>query len=294
MKSISVIIPSYNDSKKIYNCVNSLLNQSVSNPVEILIVDSSNKEYQKKVEKLSSLDSRIKIIKLDRQTFPGAARNIGIDHSKGEIIVLIDSDCEADQHWLQNISNHIDDNTVITGIIKNGTKKSILGTCSYLVEFNNFLEFNHGKKRVKTAATCNFAAKRMVFEKVGGFAESRAFEDSLFCHKLISIGGKICQYDDIIISHNNKTKFKNISANQKMLGKYSAIVRLENNMSPKAIFRFPILSFLLPLYRYFSIATRVIKTSHIFQFILYTPLIIYLLIVWAVGFYQGIFTYRAR
>ena len=125
MKSISVIIPSYNDSKKIYNCVNSLLNQSVSNPVEILIVDSSNKEYQKKVEKLSSLDSRIKIIKLDRQTFPGAARNIGIDHSKGEIIVLIDSDCEADQHWLQNISNHIDDNTVITGIINNGTKKSI-------------------------------------------------------------------------------------------------------------------------------------------------------------------------
>ena len=36
---------------------------------------------------------------------PGAARNMGIEQSSGDIIVFIDSDCEADSRWLETIIN---------------------------------------------------------------------------------------------------------------------------------------------------------------------------------------------
>ena len=36
---------------------------------------------------------------------PGSARNNGVKNSKGELIVFIDSDCEADSNWLEIIFN---------------------------------------------------------------------------------------------------------------------------------------------------------------------------------------------
>lgn len=287
MVSISIIIPSYNHPEKILDCIKSILNQEKISDFEVIIVDSSDKINQCKIQKISLIDNRIKLISLDQQTFPGSARNIGINKSKGEIIALIDADCSADANWLNGIIENIEDNVILTGITRNGTEGNIFGTCSYLVEFNNFLEFDGPKREIEAAATCNFAAKRNVFIKNGGFSDDRAFEDMLFCHKFKKSGGKIFQSKKIIVSHNNKTNLAEIVKNQKMLGRFSAKVRNKNNLPPKIIFNYPILAFSLPVYRYISILSRILKTNYIFKFLLFTPIITYILIKWSQGFYYG-------
>lgn len=287
MTDISIIIPSYNHPEKIFECVNTILSQKIKTDFEIIIVDSSNESNQSKIENLRSIDKRIKLVFLDNQTFPGTARNIGINKAEGNIIALIDADCAADENWLNSIVENIEENTILTGVIKNGTEGDVYGTCSYLVEFNNFLEFNKPKREIEAAATCNFAAHKSVFTKIGGFTDDRAFEDFLFCYKFKKSGGKIYQLNNIIITHNNKTNLKEIVQNQKMLGRFSAIVRNNYDMPPKIIFKYPILAFGLAAYRYYSITSRIVKTKNIFKFIAYTPVIVYLLLKWSQGFYLG-------
>lgn len=287
MIQISVVIPSYNQPDTISQCLESVLKQDFTGVYEVVIVDSSIAKYQEIIAGICEVDERVRLIKLKQQTYPGAARNVGIKEAKGEVIALIDSDCVAHESWLSNIAKNMEENIIATGVIENGTQDSVYGTCSFLVEFNHFLAPSQHKKEVHAAATCNFAAKKEVFEKVGYFTDDRAFEDMLFCTKFKKMGGAIYQFRDIRISHVNKTDLKKIAANQKMLGFYSAKVRKQHQMPPQAVFNYPVLAFGLLGFRYLSILSRVIKSKHFLSFVLYNPIIIYLLIQWSIGFYNG-------
>lgn len=287
MIEISVVIPSFNQPDKIEHCIKSILAQNFTKTYEIIIVDSSAPIHQAKVEAICLMDTSIKLIKLDKQTYPGVARNIGIKASLGNIIALIDSDCVAQENWLNHIYNNISDDVILTGVVQNGTKTSVLGTCAFLVEFNHFLDFKEEKREVLSAATCNFACKKTVFERVGYFTNDRAFEDFLFCYKFRKQGGSIYQIRAIAVEHLNKTAGAAIVANQKMLGYYSAKVRKTNAMPPQVVFKYPLLAFGLIGFRYFSIISRVVKTEFFIQFLLYTPILIYFIIQWGIGFYKG-------
>lgn len=87
---ISVIIPSYNRSKTIKRAVYSVLNQTYSD-LELLIIDDGSTDDTMKV--LSEIkDSRLTIIKTNKNNGAASARNLGIDQSKGEYIAFQDSD----------------------------------------------------------------------------------------------------------------------------------------------------------------------------------------------------------
>ncbi|MCG8328086.1 MAG: glycosyltransferase [Chitinophagales bacterium] len=288
MIEISVVIPSYNQIKSIHRCINSVLNQDIKLEYEIIIVDSSNADIQTKIEQFCmEISDKVRLIKLKTQTFPGSARNIGIKQSRGSIIALIDSDCVASSDWLTNIVANMENNIVLTGVIKNGTPGSVFGTCAYLIEFNNFIAHGFTKREINAAATCNFACFKTVFDEYEYFSNNRAFEDFLFCHNFRTKGGKIYQINHMRITHINKTNISSITKNLKMLGMYSAIVRKKNALPPKPVFDYPALSFLIMPYRYMSIITRLIKTKYILLYFLYSPIILYFLLEWSIGFYKG-------
>ena len=284
---VSVIIPSYNQPNTIKSCVDSLLAQDFDKEYEIIIVDSSSKEYQSQIEEIGKLDEKVKLIIRSQQTFPGEARNIGIKSAEADIIALIDSDCIADKDWINNIYQGMEDNLIIAGVFKNGTPKSVFGTCYYLTTLSHSFPFHGADRAVSAAASGNLACKKEVFEKVGYFTGMRAFEDVLLSRKFMELGGNIIQKSNVAVSHINYTEFKKIKQSIRMVGKYSAIVRKQQGFPPKIIFQYPILAFSLAGFRYFSILSRVIATKNIFPFLLYNPIIIYLLIQWSIGFYKG-------
>jgi glycosyltransferase involved in cell wall biosynthesis len=86
---VSIVIPCFNDAKYIEQAVNSVLNQSYPYKEIIVVDDGSNLETKVVLQKLES-----KITKLITQNNLGqsTARNVGIRESKGDYILVLDSD----------------------------------------------------------------------------------------------------------------------------------------------------------------------------------------------------------
>jgi len=88
---ISVIIPIFNAEKYISDCLESIINQTLKDIEIILIDDGSNDKTAKIINKYAKKDKRI-IIFRQKNKGAGAARNKGIQISRGEYISFIDSD----------------------------------------------------------------------------------------------------------------------------------------------------------------------------------------------------------
>ncbi|HCH27813.1 MULTISPECIES: glycosyltransferase family 2 protein [Psychrobacter] len=87
-QKVTIIVTTYNSAAFIENCIDSLLNQSVSN-IEIIVVDDASTDNT--VEVLKKYSS-IKIIELKENRGTYHARNIGIQHSSSEFVTFQDSD----------------------------------------------------------------------------------------------------------------------------------------------------------------------------------------------------------
>lgn len=82
---ISVIIPFFNSEKYIYDCVQSVLDQSFKDIEVICIDDGSRDKSAEIVEGLINTDSRIRLIARENRG-RSAARNRGLDEAKGELL----------------------------------------------------------------------------------------------------------------------------------------------------------------------------------------------------------------
>ena len=87
---VSVIIPCYNHGRYIHQCLESVKGQTYKN-IEIIIVNDGSTEEE--TGKILSEINELRTTVLNKENAGlAAARNTGIDHSVGEIILPIDAD----------------------------------------------------------------------------------------------------------------------------------------------------------------------------------------------------------
>lgn len=92
MPKISIIIPVYNVEKYLRECLDSCVNQTLED-IEIICVDDASPDNSIKIlEEYRQKDSRIKILRHEKNKNLGAARNTGLANAKGEYIWFVDSD----------------------------------------------------------------------------------------------------------------------------------------------------------------------------------------------------------
>ena len=88
---VSVIVPVYNVEKYIYECVESIANQTYGN-IEIILVDDGSTDNSPTIcDQLAQEDNRIVVIHQKNKGLPGA-RNSGLRIAKGKWVLFIDSD----------------------------------------------------------------------------------------------------------------------------------------------------------------------------------------------------------
>lgn len=110
-KLVSIIIPAYNVEDYIEECIVSVLSQSYKYIEVIIINDGSTDNTISIINKYATIDSRILVID-NTNIGLGATRNIGIDSSKGEYILFVDSDDYIHTDLIQHLLKQMDDRDI--------------------------------------------------------------------------------------------------------------------------------------------------------------------------------------
>ena len=91
MKTVSIIMPSYNTASYIANSIRSVLGQTYAN-WELIIVDDCSTDKTDEVVKPFLTDKRIKYLKNDKNSGAAITRNYALRQAKGQWVAFLDSD----------------------------------------------------------------------------------------------------------------------------------------------------------------------------------------------------------
>ncbi|PZG24414.1 glycosyltransferase family 2 protein [Micromonospora craterilacus] len=84
---VSVVVPMYNDSRTVDLCLRSVAAQRYR-PIEVIVVDDASTDDS--AQRAARHDCTL--IRAVRNGGPGAARNLGVAHARGEVIFFLDAD----------------------------------------------------------------------------------------------------------------------------------------------------------------------------------------------------------
>ena len=100
---VSVIIPVYGTEKYVPDCLNSILNQTLSNLEVICIDDASPDKCGEILDEYAAKDSRVRVFHLPENHKQGYGRNLGIQHACGEYLYFLDSDDMIEPNTLEEL-----------------------------------------------------------------------------------------------------------------------------------------------------------------------------------------------
>ena len=89
---ITVVMPVYNAERFVNNALGSLKKQSLVDYEVICVNDASKDSSLEILKTLSESDKRIRVISLEENRGAGGARNIALEHAKGEYVTFLDAD----------------------------------------------------------------------------------------------------------------------------------------------------------------------------------------------------------
>ena len=105
---VSVIMPVYNNEKYLEQCLDSIVNQSLTD-IEIICVDDGSEDSSAEIlKRYAEKDSRIRII-YQENAGAGAARNNGLRHSRGKYLSFLDSDDFFENDMLEKAVKKIEE-----------------------------------------------------------------------------------------------------------------------------------------------------------------------------------------
>lgn len=193
--NFSVIIPNYNGSSFIPDCLNSLIasvNNCPQSKFELIFVDNGSKDNsielaKKIINNFPILNTKYLILNTNLG-FSGAV-NKGINHSKYPWVVILNNDLNMEQNWFELISTTIQNNnnpkiTTFFGTVLNkdgteiesqGLDFKIQGKCLNLSNGLNFTKstiYNLPSTKLVWGASASLIVyKKDIIQKIGLFDE---------------------------------------------------------------------------------------------------------------------------
>lgn len=104
---ISIVVPIYNSEKYLFQCVQSIRNQTYTNLEIILVDDGSTDSCESICKELLDSDNRLRYF-YKKNGGVSSARNYGIMQANGEYISFIDSDDFIDDRYVESMFDLMD------------------------------------------------------------------------------------------------------------------------------------------------------------------------------------------
>ena len=201
---VSIVIANKDSYDILSTCLNSIFERSTYKNYEIIIVENNSvdKETFEYYDFLKNAYHNVKIVNWEGKFNYSAINNLGVEHSSGEYVVLLNNDVEViDNDWIEQMLMHAQrkdvgavgamlyfpDNTIqhagvilgVGGVAGHSHKYFPRGTCGYM---------SRGAI-IQNYSAVTFACvmiPRAVFDEVGGIDESFevAFNDVDMCMRI--------------------------------------------------------------------------------------------------------------
>lgn len=200
---VSIIIPVFNPGNLLYDCLDSVINQSLKEIEIICVNDGSTDDSINVLEYYAKNDNRIKVFHQMNQG-AGTARNKGIENSTGEYILFLDSDDWIDKDMckkLYNQSEKLKTDLIIFDVLWH-TKDGNVSEFTYFAnnEFkDDFKSFSFDYKFIKNKlmigslgiAVCKFYKSSFIKENNIKFPKHKIYNDVEFHFKAILLANKM-------------------------------------------------------------------------------------------------------
>ncbi len=195
MPKISIVVPVYNVSPYIGNCIDSLLRQTMKD-IEIILVDDGSTDGSEKIcDEYVALDERIRVIHKQNQGL-SCARNDGIKAARAPYLMFVDGDDMVSPGFCE---------IPYQAAIRNDV--ALVAFRSYFVKNGKICKNNKciptGVVDVKTAlkhsgvTVWNKLYKKELFNKIS-FPKGRVYEDVAVTHKFFFAANRIVLLPDFL------------------------------------------------------------------------------------------------
>lgn len=184
MIKLSVIIPTRNRAKLLYNTLLSIVDQTLDQDVfEVIVCDNNSIDETEEITR--QFEKKIKNLRYIKTINPGlhVGRNKGYLEAQGEIMVFADDDIEALPEWLFTINEVFRDKEIVLVGGKNLPKWEVSppdwAVKMWLPNKNNekvchyfsIIDLGNDVKEIDPlyVVGCNFSVRKIILDKTKGF-----------------------------------------------------------------------------------------------------------------------------
>lgn len=184
---VSVVVPTYNSATFLEACLQSIKHQTYQN-IELIVVDNNSTDITKQLAR--DYTDRV----FNKGPERSAQRNYGVKKSKGEYVLMIDSDMELTKHVVSSCVEKASHNLQIEGIIvpEESFGDGFWAQCKKLER-----SFYVGVDAIEAARFF----RKTTYEKVGGYDDALVSGEDWELTRRIRKNGTIVHIDEFI-RHN--------------------------------------------------------------------------------------------
>lgn len=196
LPKISIVIPLYNVEEFIYECLQSVANQSYQGEMECVIVDDCGADRSVIIVEqfISNYHGTIcfKVVHHAHNRGLSAARNTGVQISTGEYVYFLDSDDWISSNCIEVLVNRLKEqqyDLVIGDYDTFGCREepSLLFESKRELIGNTLIYHEHAQKQLCVIACNKIIKRQLLIDSAIDFLEGQLHEDDLWTYKIMSV-----------------------------------------------------------------------------------------------------------
>lgn len=203
----SVIVPTHNRPSQLAACLQAIAEMDYPREgFEVIVVDDGGTASLEQI--YHSFRGRLNLSFLRQERGgPAAARNTGVQHSRGRYLAFTDDDCAPSRDWLTRLQEHFAQapDVLCGGRTVNGLAANPYSAASQAVIDVVYSWQPDAREFPQFFATNNLAVPAALFRKIGGFNGSfEVSEDREFCDRWTHNGYHMAYAPEVVVYHRHK------------------------------------------------------------------------------------------